>query len=158
MFFYKIYVSKQSHGLRTLNEAFFHQNSKLLGLGRYILGHLGIFGRFVETHFGTVRPCPCFPLINHYFYKKLRLYIRIPYIYLGLGFEFEFGLQRIRDLSFVYLQSLTWCILSATNCFSGFVQLQTINVSILKPFGQWSKYISIKFSLHKHSENPWVKS
>ena len=37
----------------------------------------------------------CFPLINHYFYKKLSLYIQIPNIYLGLGFEF--GPQRTRD-------------------------------------------------------------
>ena len=41
---------------------------------------------------------PC-PLFNHYFYKKLRLYIHIPNIYLGLGFKF--GLQRIRNLAFV---------------------------------------------------------
>ena len=31
------------HGLRTPNEAFFHRNPKLLGLGRYILGDLGYF-------------------------------------------------------------------------------------------------------------------
>ena len=36
-----------------------------------------------------------FSLFNHYFYKKLSLYIHILNIYLGLGFEFEFGLQRI---------------------------------------------------------------
>ena len=29
-------------------------------------------------------PCPCFPFFNHYFYKKLNLYIHIPNIYLGL--------------------------------------------------------------------------
>ena len=40
------------------------------------------------------------PFINQYFYKKLSLYIQIPNIYVGLGFEF--GLQRIRDLSIVY--------------------------------------------------------
>ena len=38
------------------------------------------------------------PLINHYFYKRVSLYIRIPIIYLGLGFEF--ALQRIKDLAF----------------------------------------------------------
>ena len=43
--------------------------------------------------------CPCFTLINHYFYKKLSLYIQIPNMYLGLGFEF--GPQRIRDITFV---------------------------------------------------------
>ena len=40
---------------------------------------------------------PCFPLFNHYFYKKLSLYIQIQNIYLELGFEF--GPQRIRDLA-----------------------------------------------------------
>ena len=85
---------------------FFHRNPKLSGLGR----------QFGQIKFGAFRvvsvslsapilvlwvPCPCFPLINHYFYKKLSLYIQIPNIYLGLGFEFEFGPQRIRDLAFM---------------------------------------------------------
>ena len=48
-------------------------------------------------------PCPFFPLINQYFYKKLSLYIQIPNIYLGLGFEFEFGPKRIRNLAFICL-------------------------------------------------------
>ena len=43
------------HGLRTPNEAFFHLNPKLLGLGRHIeqinSGTLGVFfGRFISTH------------------------------------------------------------------------------------------------------------
>ena len=42
--------------------------------------------------------CPCFPLFNHYLYKKVSLYIHIPNIYLGLGLEFR--PQRIRDLAF----------------------------------------------------------
>ena len=42
-------------------------------------------------------PCPFFPLFNHYFYKKLSLYILIPNIYLGFGFKFK--PQRIRDLA-----------------------------------------------------------
>ena len=36
----------------------------------------GTFGWFISNHFGTVSPC--FPLINHYLYKKLRLFIQIP--------------------------------------------------------------------------------
>ena len=36
-------------------------------------------------------------LINHYFYKKLILYIQIPNNYLALGFEFK--PQRISDLA-----------------------------------------------------------
>ena len=43
--------------------------------------------------------CPCFPLFNCYFYKKLGLYIHIPNIYPGLRFEFE--QKRIRNLAFV---------------------------------------------------------
>ena len=57
-------------------------------------GIWGIFGRTVFLVQWV--PCPCFPLFNHYFYKKLSLYIHIPNICLGLGFKF--GPQRIRDL------------------------------------------------------------
>ena len=49
----------------------------------------------INTYFG-----PCFPLFNHYFYKKLYLYIHISNVYLGLGFEF--WPQRIRDLAVVH--------------------------------------------------------
>ena len=61
-------------------------------------GIWGIFGRTISTQAIFVQ-CPCFPLFNHYFYKKLSLYIHIPNIYLGLGLEF--GPQRIRDLAFM---------------------------------------------------------
>ena len=44
-------------------------------------------------------PCPSFPLFNHYFNKKLKFYIQLSNIYLGVGFEF--GPQRIWDLAFV---------------------------------------------------------
>ena len=84
----------------------FSSKSQTFGLGQTIWadtfwGIWGIFGQFINTHFVTVQwvPCPFFPLINHHFYKKLSLYIRIPNIYLGLGFEF--GQQRIRDLAIV---------------------------------------------------------
>ena len=92
------------HGLRTPNEAFFHWNSELMGLSRQI-GEINsrAFGVFSAKLSLPILvqwvPCPCFPLFNHYFYKKLSLYIHIPNIYLGLGFEF--GPQRIRDLAFV---------------------------------------------------------
>jgi hypothetical protein len=61
--------------------------------------NFGAFGLFSANVSGLilVSPSPCFLLINHYFYKKLSLYIHIPNIYLGLGFEF--GPQRIRDLA-----------------------------------------------------------
>ena len=92
------------HGLRTPNEAFFHWNPELLGLGRQIgqinSGAFGVFFRPNYQHPVQWVPCPCFPLFNHYFYKKLSLYILIPNIYLELGFEF--GSERIRDLAFMY--------------------------------------------------------
>jgi hypothetical protein len=37
---------------------------------------------------GMCVPCPCFPLINHYFYKNISFWYIIPNIYLGLGFQF----------------------------------------------------------------------
>jgi hypothetical protein len=46
-----------SHGLRTPNEAFFHKNPKLLGLGRQFGQQInsgafwGIFGQTISTHF-----------------------------------------------------------------------------------------------------------
>ena len=104
------YYDKRRNGkkkyLRMPNEAFFHWNPKLLGLGRQIgqinSGAYGVFSAELSAPILVQSvPCPCFPLFNHYFYKKLTLYIHIPNIYLGLGFEFEFGLQRIRDLAFV---------------------------------------------------------
>jgi hypothetical protein len=70
-------------------------------LVREILGHLDYFRRDYQHPFwySEFLDCPYFPIFNHYFYKKLSLYIHIPNIYLGL--EFEFGPQRIRDFSFV---------------------------------------------------------
>ena len=99
-----------AHGLRTPNEAFFHWNPKLLGLGRQIgqinFGAFGVFSAELSVPIlvqwvpcPQIIPCPCFLLFSHYFYKKLSLYIHIPNIYLGLGFEF--GPKRIRDLAFV---------------------------------------------------------
>ena len=65
-----------SHGLRTPNEAFFHQNPKLLGLGRQF-GQIN-FGAFAVFSNNLSAPIlvlwvrfPCFSLINQYFYKKM---------------------------------------------------------------------------------------
>ena len=60
-----IKVDARGQGLRTPHEAFFHQNPKLLGLGKTIWtdkfwGIWGIFGRFISTHFGTVSPMSMF--------------------------------------------------------------------------------------------------
>ena len=38
--------------------------------------------------------------------EKVSFFIQISNIYLGLGFEFEFGLQKIRDLAIVSPQSV----------------------------------------------------
>ena len=65
-------------------------------------GIWNIFVRFVITHFGTEEsPLSMFSINQPLFLQKLSLYIQIPNIYLGLGFEFEFELQKIRDLAIV---------------------------------------------------------
>ena len=91
------FAHPKTHGLRIPNEAFFHWNSKLLGLVRQIgqinFGAFGVFLAELSLSLVHVFPCLCFPLFNHYFFKKLSLYINNPNIYLGLGFEF--GPQRI---------------------------------------------------------------
>jgi hypothetical protein len=89
-----------THGLRTPNEAFFHWNPELLGLGRQIEQiNSGAFGVCLAKISAPILvqwvPCPCFSLFNHYFYKKLSLYIHIPNIYLGLGFELNLGRKEL---------------------------------------------------------------
>ena len=98
------YAKRPGHRLRTPNEAFFHWNPELLGLGRQIGQiHFGAFGVFSAELSVPILvqwvPCPWFPLFNHYIYKKVSLYIHIQNIYLGLGFEF--GPQRIFLVSVV---------------------------------------------------------
>ena len=61
--------------------------SRFLGLGRQILGHLGIFGQTDSTHFATR-----FSIIQPLFLQKTKSLYATPK-YLGVGFEF--GLQRI---------------------------------------------------------------
>ena len=56
-----------THGLRTPNEAFFHQNPKFLGLGRYILWYFR----------PTVSPLSMFFINQPLFLQKTSLYIRI---------------------------------------------------------------------------------
>ena len=78
--------------------SFFSLKSQTFGLGQTswadkFWGILGIFGRTISTHFGTVFHY----VFNHYFYKKLQN----TYLELGFEFEFEFGLQRIWNLAFV---------------------------------------------------------
>ena len=61
----KIIRNDSLHGLRTPIEAFFHQNSKLLGLGR----------QFISTHFGTVRPFSMFSINQPVFLQKTKPFI-----------------------------------------------------------------------------------
>ena len=105
----------------------FYWNPELLGLGRQI-GQInsGAFGIFTTKLSASILvkwlPCPCFPF-NHYFYKKLSLYINIHNIYLGL--RFEFGPQRIRDLAFdvsvVWMMDLA--VLEWTDKIAGITRL-----------------------------------
>ena len=73
------------------NEAFFHQNPKLLGLGRQFGridfgGIWGIFRQIISTHFRALSPLSMFSIAQSLFLQKLSLFIQIQNIYLGLGF------------------------------------------------------------------------
>ena len=63
------------HWIWTPNEAFFHQNPKLLGLGKQF-GQIN-FGEFSNNLSAPILilwvRCPCFPLINHYWDWDLNL-------------------------------------------------------------------------------------
>ena len=69
---------------------FFIEIPIFLGLskqfGQINFGAFGVFSSNLSASTLVLRvPCPCFPLINYYFYKKLS----------------QFGLQRTRDLTIV---------------------------------------------------------
>ena len=91
-----------SYGLRMPNEAFFHWNSKVLGLGRQI-GQInfGAFGVFSAKLSAPILVLSMFSMIQPLFLQKSKPINSQPKIYLGLGFEF--WPQRIRDLAFVCL-------------------------------------------------------
>ena len=61
----------------------FFKNPELLGLGRHCLRHLGVFSDGLSTPILVLWvPCPCFPLFNHYFYKKTKpLYLTTKYLF-----------------------------------------------------------------------------
>ena len=67
---------------------FFIEIPKFWGWGRQI-GQInfGAFGVFSADLSAPIL-VSMFPNINHYFYKKLSLYIQITNTFLGLGFEF----------------------------------------------------------------------
>ena len=91
--------SSYGHGLQTPRESFFFKNPKL---GRYrqigtkILGAFGVFlADLPVLTLVLLVPCPCFPLINYYFYKKLCLYIQIQ----KFNWEWELNFGR-KELGF----------------------------------------------------------
>ena len=75
------------HGLQTPNDAFFHWNAELLGLGRQI-------GQINSGAFGVFSAELSPPILVHW----------VPNIYLGLGFEF--GPQKIRNLAIMCPKSV----------------------------------------------------
>ena len=84
-------------GLRTPNEVFFSLKSQTFGLGQINFGVFGVYSADLSAPILVLWvPCTCFPLINHYFYKK----ISFQNFHLGFGL-FEFGPQRIRVLAIV---------------------------------------------------------
>ena len=62
-----------SHGLRTPNEAFFHQNPKLWA--DKFWGIWGIIKQFISTHFGTVSPLSMFSINQELFLQKNQAFI-----------------------------------------------------------------------------------
>ena len=94
--------SNLTHELRTPRESFFSKISTFGAwadnLGWTFLRHLGYFLAWLSAPILVLWiPCPSFPIFNHYFYKKLCLYIQLPNIHLGE--RFEFGPQRILRFS-----------------------------------------------------------
>ena len=95
------YVDKKKVGTRTtdLQWSLFSSKSPTFGLGQTVradkfLGILGILGWFISTNFELWSPWSMFSINQPLF---LSLYIQIQNIHLGLGFEF--GPQRIRNLT-----------------------------------------------------------
>jgi hypothetical protein len=73
------------HGLQMPDEAFFHQNPKLFGLGRQIGQINFFFGQLIHTHFGTVSPLSMFSINHPLFLQKTRpLYPHPKYLF-GIG-------------------------------------------------------------------------
>ena len=87
------------HGLRTPNEAFFHWNPERLGLHRQIgqinSGEFGIFSAKPSAVLVQWVPCPCFTIFNHYFYKKLILYIHIHYYLFIWDWDLNLGRKEL---------------------------------------------------------------
>ena len=81
-------INHLKHGLLMPNEAFFHRNPKLLGLGRQFGQTIwadkfwGIFGQFISTHFGKVSPLSMFSINQPLFLQKTKpLYPNPKYLF-----------------------------------------------------------------------------
>ena len=76
--------SHTMHRLRTPNEAFFHRNPEILGMGRQI-GSWSIwviFSQTISTHFGTLSPLSMFSNIQPLFLQKTKpLYQHHKYLF-----------------------------------------------------------------------------
>ena len=81
-----------------------------IGLGVCLektIGHInyrafgGIFGQTISSHFGTVSSLSMFSIIQPLLLQKTKSLYPHPKYLFGLGFEFECGLQRIRDLAYL---------------------------------------------------------
>ena len=127
--------------------------SRTFGLEQINSGAFGVFSAKLSAPILVQWvPCPCFPLFNQYFYKKLSLYIHLPNIYLGLGFEF--GQQRIRDLAFVYKISVNILVseyMLFRTCHHNFTNFLTFILpkfekeNLLSLIGEAEGYISTNF-------------
>ena len=92
------FLFKQCTRTRTTDAQWSLLKLQTFGLGLINLGAFEVFLAALSAPILVLWvTCPCFPLINHYFYKKLSFFIQIPNIYLELVFEFRS--QRIRDLA-----------------------------------------------------------
>jgi hypothetical protein len=91
----------------------FSSKSQTFGLGQtiWVDKFWGIWG--------TVSPLSMFSINQPLFLQKKSLYIQIPNIYLGLGFEF--GLQRIRDLTIVCPLSVLITMIAKLDIHSCFI-------------------------------------
>ena len=126
----------------------FYENLKLLSLGRQIrlkiLGAFGVFWADLSPPILMCVPCPCFPLINHYLYKKLSLYIQIPKIYFGVGVEF--GPKRIGNLVIacplsVYQKAKSWNSAASLGRVEFSHRLQLNRAMIIRAIIVWSNHI-----------------
>ena len=95
----KALLHRSIHWLRTPDEALTISQT-FWPIGQINYGVFGISSADLSIPILALWvPCPCFLLINHYFYKKPSLYIQIPKKYLGVGVEL--GPERIRNLVIV---------------------------------------------------------